>query len=87
VTAFLTKVNAVILNPLITFGFAVALLLFLWGLFEFIRNPADAENRKKGQNNIIWGLVGLLIMFSVFGIIKVILGTFGLPQPGFPFTR
>ncbi|HEY9586255.1 MAG TPA: hypothetical protein VJJ27_01255 [Candidatus Paceibacterota bacterium] len=86
-TAFLTKVNAVILNPLITFGFAVALLLFLWGLFEFIRNPADAENRKKGQNNIIWGLVGLLIMFSVFGIIKVILGTFGLPQPGFPFTR
>ena len=86
-TAFLTKVNAVILNPLITFGFAVALLLFLWGLFEFIRNPADAENRKKGQNNIIWGLVGLLIMFSVFGIIKVILGTFGLPQPGFLFTR
>lgn len=86
-TEFIHKVNGIILNPLITFGFAVAVLLFLWGLFNFMRNPADAEKRKEGQRNIVWGLVGLLIMFSVFGIIRIVLGTFGLPLPTFLFGR
>lgn len=84
-TSFIKKVDAVILNPILTLGFAVAMLVFLWGIFEFVRNPADAENRKKGQRNIMWGLVGLVIMFSVSGIVKIILGTFGIPVPVFPF--
>ena len=78
---FIHKVDAAILNPLITLGFAVAMVVFLWGIFEFIRNPADAENRKTGQKNIMWGLIGLVIMFSAFGIIKIILATFGLTPP------
>ena len=78
---FIQKVDAAILNPLITLGFAVAMVVFLWGIFQFIRNPADAENRKTGQKNIMWGLIGLVIMFSAFGIIKIILATFGLTPP------
>jgi len=81
VKEFIHKVDAAILNPLITLGFAVAMVVFLWGIFEFIRNPADAENRKTGQKNIMWGLIGLVIMFSAFGIIKIILATFGLTPP------
>ncbi len=61
------------------------MLVFLWGIFEFVRNPADVANRKKGQQNIIWGLVGLTIMFGVYGIIKIIAGTFGITLPGFLF--
>lgn len=81
------KVDSIILNPIITLGFAVAIVVFLWGIFEFIRNPADTENRSKGQRNIGWGLVGLLIMFSVMGIIRIILGTFGIPATGFIFNK
>jgi hypothetical protein len=85
VAQFIYKVDAVILNPIIILGFAVAMLVFLWGIFEFIRNPADAENRKKGQRNILWGIVGLAIMFSAFGIIKIILATFGIQPPSIIF--
>ena len=81
------KVDAIILNPIITLGFAVAVLVFLWGIFELIRNPADTDNRAKGQRNIMWGLVGLLIMFSVKGIIRIILGTFGIQATGFIFSK
>ncbi len=82
---FLKQVDSIILNPIITLGFAVAIVTFLWGIFEFIRNPADSENRSKGQRNIMWGLIGLVIMFGVMGIIRIILGTFGIPAQGFIF--
>ncbi|MFZ3020335.1 MAG: hypothetical protein WA051_02350 [Minisyncoccia bacterium] len=82
---FIRKVDAAILNPIITLGFAIAMLVFLWGIFEFVRNPADVENRKKGQKNILWGLVGLTIMFGVSGIIRIIAATFGISLPHFLF--
>ncbi len=82
---FIKKVDSVILNPIIILGFAVAMMVFLWGVFQFIRNPADEGNRKEGQRNIMWGLLGLLIMFGAKSIIKIVLGTFGVTDLGFPF--
>ena len=66
-----------IVNPLIGLLFAVALLYFLWGVSQFIYNSADEQGREKGKQHILWGLIGLLIMVSVFGIINLICRTVG----------
>lgn len=79
--------DSLIINPLITLGFAIAMVVFLWGIFQFIRNPADQANREQGQKNILWGLIGLLIMFSVYGIIGIIANTFGLTVPDILLNR
>lgn len=81
VEQFVGRVSLYIINPLIALLFALALAYFFWGLALFILNPTDEESRNKGQSMIIWGIIGLFIMASVFGILSVVLGTFGLPLP------
>ena len=75
---FLGKINESLINPAIEFGFIIALVVFLYGVFLFIaRANIDAE-REKGKKHIVWGLVGFLIMFGVFGIIKLLANTIGV---------
>lgn len=66
-----------IVNPIITLALAVAVLYFLWGGFQFVRNADSPDERKKGSLNMIWGIVGLVIMISAYGILNLILGSIG----------
>lgn len=83
ITEFLGKLNQFILNPLILLFFAVALVVFLWGLFQFIASETSDNGREEGKKKIFWGLFGMFIMFSAYGLIRLILGTFGI-SPGYP---
>ena len=83
ITNFLNKVSGVILNPLIYLVFAVAFLVFFYGLFEFIQSAEKDEARETGKRKIVYGLIGMLVMFSVYGIIRVILGTFKISPPSY----
>jgi uncharacterized membrane protein YbhN (UPF0104 family) len=70
-----------IVNPVIYFLFAVALLYFLYGVLVFIINADDESKRAIGKQHMFWGIIGLFIMVSVYGIIGIILGTIGAPPP------
>ena len=69
----IAKIKTVIVNPIIGLLFALALMFFLWGIVEFIWVAGGEEGRKKGARHILWGLIGMFIMVSVFGIINFIL--------------
>lgn len=71
-------INRTVLNPLIQFAFIVAFVVFIWGVMQFIRNANSPEERKKGQDHMMWGIIGLVIMLGVFGIITIITRTFGI---------
>ncbi len=71
------SVNRVIINPLILTIFAVALAIFLYGVVQFILNPSNEELRKTGKSHMMWGVVGMTIMVSVFAIMQIILNTVG----------
>jgi len=78
ITAFLKNVDKFILNPIILLLFAVATVYFMYGIIKYLSlDPSDAK-RAEARDSIIWGLVGMLIMFSVYGIISFILATFGI---------
>ncbi|MGB8815703.1 MAG: hypothetical protein WCC74_00480 [Minisyncoccia bacterium] len=74
----LTNINKEILTPLLWLIFALATLYFLYGVFEFVKNSNSEEGRSTGGRHIMWGLIGMFIMFSVKGIINLILGTIGV---------
>ena len=57
--------------------FALALAYFLYGVMQFIINPGNEEIRKTGKSHMLWGVVGMVIMVSVFGIMQLILNTLG----------
>lgn len=78
VDSLIFKINKTIINPAIEFAFIVALTVFLFGVMEYIRGASNEEKRQKGRSHMLWGVVGFLIMFGVFGIINILLGTFGI---------
>ena len=78
---FIDNVVYLIINPLIGLLFALALAFFVWGGAQLILNADSEEGRKKGKDALLWGLIGMFIMASVFGILQVVLNTFGVPLP------
>lgn len=48
---------------------ALALLAFMYGLMKFIFKSNDPKNNAEGKNIMIWGLLALFVMVSVWGII------------------
>lgn len=80
VDTFIWNVNREIINPLIIFLFALAVVLFLYGLVEFIKNGANDEKRTIGKSHMIWGIVGLTIMIGVWAILGIILSTLDIQK-------
>ncbi|MFC1614973.1 hypothetical protein ACFL22_00215 [Patescibacteria group bacterium] len=66
-----------IINPLIGFLFALALVLFIWGIARFLFQANDEGAREQGKKHIMWGLFGMFIMVSVMGVINLLANTFG----------
>lgn len=80
---FMAKISTVIVQPILALVFGIAFIIFIWGIFVYIRDSDDDKGRAEGQRGILWGLVGMVIMISAFGIINIIQGTIGAdPVPG-----
>jgi hypothetical protein len=82
VPELLGKINQFILNPIIRLAFAVALIVFFWGIVQFINSETSDAKRDEGKRKILYGLLGMFIMFSAFGLIRIILNTFGISGGG-----
>lgn len=76
----LAAISEHILNPLLYLAFAVAVLWFLWGGFQYIWTDA-AESKSAGKLNMMWGIIGLLIMILAVVIVQVIGNTIQQPIP------
>jgi hypothetical protein len=60
---------------------AIAFLVFLWGVYKyFIQGAADEESRKEGRQFVLWGIIGFVIIFTVWAIVRVLMGTLGLSE-------
>lgn len=81
VTEFVSRVNEFIINPLIGLLFALALVMFFYGGAEFILRAGEDEGRETGKQHMLWGVIGMFIMASVFGILRVVASTFGISLP------
>lgn len=76
VYAILSKINDIIINPIILLLFAVALVYFIYGVFEYIwKSKSDPAKIKEGRAHMGWGLFGMFIMMSVLGLFKLLLNS------------
>lgn len=65
-------------NQAIPYLIAIAVLFFLWGVLQYVINAADAEKRKAGQDAIIYGIIGIVVMLSFWGLVGFVQNSFGL---------
>jgi len=79
---FLTGVRG-LMNPLMYIFFGLAVLYFFWGMGQFILQAGDPKAVEEGKSKMIWGVVALFVMFSIFGIISFIGSATGIsPNSG-----
>jgi hypothetical protein len=64
----------------------IAFLIFVLGVGRYIRSTGSEADLKKTKNILIWGVVGLFVLFSIWGILAFLQGEFfdstdvGIPQ-------
>lgn len=54
----------------------MALLVFMWGGAKFMYGAGDEKTRNAGKALLLWGVVGLFVMVSVWGIVIIVSTTF-----------
>ncbi len=84
----ITVINSVLV-PLL---FAIAFIVFLYGVAKaYIFSAGDPEAVKGGHKLILWGVIGFAVMISLWGLVNVVANTFGLtgsyapPPPYSPY--
>ncbi len=58
--------------------FLVAICIFLFGVIKYMMNANDETKRTEGREFMIWGIVALFVMLSVWGLVGVLRSTFGV---------
>ncbi len=75
---FLSYVTCIIGKSVIPLIFALAVTMFVWGVVQYVINSDDEAKKQKGRQFIIWGIIGLVVMVSVWGLVKIVGTTFGI---------
>ena len=78
VETLMKSIDRVIINPLIVLLFALAVVYFIYGLARYLLSPDNEEVRKSSKAQMLWGIIGMFIMVSVFGILSLIMNTLGV---------
>ena len=61
----------------------IALLVFFWGLAKFIKNAGDVGKHQEGKDLMIWGVVALFIMVTLWGLIGFAQSSLGISNTRF----
>ncbi|MFA6270210.1 MAG: hypothetical protein WC657_03320 [Candidatus Paceibacterota bacterium] len=62
---------------LVPFLGAVAFLAFVYGVARYINSAGSEKEIKDSKNLLIWGVVGMFVMVTIWGIVYFLQGEFG----------
>lgn len=69
-------------NEIIGILFIIATIVFFWGIIRYLASAGDEKAKKDARNLITWGIVGLAVMASAWGIASLLTDYFLIPFDG-----
>ena len=72
--------TCLIVKAIIPFLITLSIAVFIYGVVKFIFNADNEEERKKGKNFMIYGIISLFVIVSVWGLVNILINTFGLSK-------
>lgn len=75
-----------VINKLIPLVIGAGVLVFLWGVLMYVLAQGESEKREEGKKFMIWGIVALFVMTSVWGLVKLLQSTAGVGNSTAPST-
>lgn len=77
-----TGIIGIINNVIVPVIFALTFLVFIWGIMNyFFLNGGDEVKRSEGRQFALWGILGMAVLFSVWGFVSLLLSTLGIAPP------
>ena len=81
--SFTDNIINLINGPIVQVLFAIAFLTFLYGVYKyFILGATSEEKRAEGRQAVLWGIIGFVVIVSVWGLVNIVMATFGLTSSG-----
>lgn len=88
VATFFLYIIGIINFVLVPTIMALAFLALVWGIYtSFIINAADKDKREKGKKFIMYGITGFVLMFTFWGVVRLLVdsgGFGGARRPDIP---
>ena len=69
------NIQNIVNKDIIPLIFTLAFIFFLINLVRFFFIESGAEAGEKGRKTLIYGLIGLAVLFSVWGLVNLLLNT------------
>jgi Type IV secretion system pilin len=74
-----------LIQSIIPIIMGATLLVFIFGIIKFIRASGDSAAIAEGRKFMIWGVIALFVMLSIWGILNLFYsdifgGSVGVPQ-------
>lgn len=61
-----------LVNPVIALLTGLAVVFFVWNVLRFIMSAGDEKGRATAKNGIIYGVIGLFVLFSFWGLVELL---------------
>ena len=75
-------------NTLIGILISLAVIWIIWEVVQFVIHSSDPAKRSEVGKGILWGVVGLFVILSIWGLVNILTGTFSTntqaPTQNFP---
>lgn len=73
-TGIIGAINTVVVPLIFAFAFAA----FIWGVVSYFFLHGDEKSRGDGRQFIFWGILGMVVLLSVWGLVRLLLSTLGI---------
>ena len=88
IQGYASSITGIINSILVPVLISIAFIVFIYGIYNyFIAGASDEKKRSEGKTFALYGIIGFVVLFSVWGIVNIFIGTLGLTAsnaPSFP---
>lgn len=64
-----------VVDTLIPVSMGLGFIAFFWYLFQYLRG--DAKEKEASKSGLLWSVIAIVIMISIFGLASLLQGIFG----------
>lgn len=64
-----------IINSILGVVGSLALLMFVYGGLTWMTSSGSPDKVKQGRDTLLWAAIGLVVIFSAYGLTRFVLGT------------
>lgn len=69
-----------LINTALPLIIALAVVVFVWGMFQVILSGDDEEKKAKAKSTVMYGVIAIFVMVSIWGLVNILYNSFGLDR-------